>query len=104
MWAIGHDSFYDNGEGGLQVYGVHPFMMVETATKGDFIGIFFRNSNMQSPILSFNDDGSSILSYITIGGRIEAYFFIHGSPEWITQQYHNVIGKPTLPPFWSLGF
>jgi alpha-glucosidase (family GH31 glycosyl hydrolase) len=45
MWAIGLDSPYDDGTGRKGVYGVHPFVMVQTEKKGDFIGIFFRNSN-----------------------------------------------------------
>jgi len=45
MWAIGLDSPEDDGTGRKGVYGVHPFIMVQTEKKGDFIGIFFRNSN-----------------------------------------------------------
>jgi hypothetical protein len=45
MWAIGLDSPEDDGTGRKGVYGVHPFVMVQTEKKGDFIGIFFRNSN-----------------------------------------------------------
>lgn len=80
-------------------------MLVQTGkNKEDFIGLFFRNSNAQSPIVTHNADGTSTLSYITIGGIIEVYFFIHGSPAIIIQQYQNIIGHPFLPPFWSLGF
>lgn len=28
MWAKGQDSPYDDGKGGRQVYGVHPFVLV----------------------------------------------------------------------------
>jgi alpha-glucosidase (family GH31 glycosyl hydrolase) len=87
MWAIGLDSPVDDGQGRKGVYGVHPFVLVQTATKGDFIGIFFRNSNAQSPVLKYTDGGKSILSYITTGGQIEAYFFIHGSAKDIIAQY-----------------
>lgn len=66
--------------------------------------MFFRNANAQSPLLRFNADGTSTLSYITTGGMLEAYFFIHGSAKSIIQSYHNVIGHPNLPPFWSLGW
>ncbi len=68
MWAIGLDSPIDDGTGRKGVYGVHPFVLVQTATKGDYIGIYFRNSNAQSPVVKFNDDGTSMLSYITTGG------------------------------------
>lgn len=32
------------------------------------------------------------------------YFFIKGSAKEIIQSYHNIIGKPSLTPFWSLGW
>ena len=41
--------------------------------------MFFRNSNAQSPLLIFNNDGTSTLSYITTGGILEVYFFVRGS-------------------------
>ena len=44
MWAKGQDSPYDQGLGGKGVYGVHPFILVQSKTKGDFFGIFFKNS------------------------------------------------------------
>lgn len=31
------------------------------------------------------------------------YFFTKGSSKEIIQAYHNLIGKPALTPFWSLG-
>jgi len=104
MWNKGQDSPYDDLTGGLQVYGTHPFIMYQTEKMGQFAGIFFRNSNYQSPTVVFNKDGTSTLSYITTGGNIEAYFFIKGTPKEIIAQYHGVIGKPALPPFWALGW
>jgi len=32
------------------------------------------------------------------------YFFTKGSSKEIIQAYHNLIGKPTLAPFWSMGW
>src|SRR5882757_3551837 len=69
MWARGADSPYDDGTGSKQVYGVHPFILVQSKKKGDFFGMWFRNSNAQSPLIKFNPEtGGSTLSYITIGG------------------------------------
>lgn len=105
MWASGQYSPYDDGLGRKGTYGVHPFVLVQSGKRtDDYFGIFFRNSNAQSPVVRFNDDGTSTLSYITIGGQIEAYFFIHGSAKQVIQNYHNFIGKPALPPFWSMGW
>jgi alpha-glucosidase (family GH31 glycosyl hydrolase) len=83
MWAIGQNIPYDDGQGRKNVYGVHPFIMVQGKSKDDFFGIYFRNSNFQSPVLRYNADGSSTLSYITTGGILDVYFFIHGSAKSI---------------------
>jgi hypothetical protein len=87
MWAVGLDSPIDDGLGRKGTYGVHPFILVQSAVKGDYFGMFFRNSNAQSPVLKFTEDGKSILSYITIGGQIEIFFFLHGSAKDIVSQY-----------------
>ena len=68
------------------------------------MGIYFHNSNAQSPVLSFNEDGTSTLTYITTGGILDIFFFLHGSPNFVIQNYHTLIGLPNLPPYWSLGF
>lgn len=69
---------YDDGTGGKQGYGAHPFMLVQGRHPGDYFGVFFRNANAQSPLLKFNADGGSTLSYITTGGQLEIEFFFHG--------------------------
>jgi len=68
------------------------------------LGIFFRNSNAQSPVIKYQEDGKSILSYITIGGELDIYFFVQGSAKEIIAEYQNLFGKPYLPPFWTLGW
>jgi len=92
------------------VYGVHPFILIQGKNKDDFYGIYFRNSNAMTPIITFYDNPfdrskTSKLSYITTGGQLEVYFFIHGSAMDIIKKYQDVMGaKPKLPPFWSLGW
>lgn len=39
-----------------------------------------------------------------IGGILDFYFFLGPRPEDVLMQYQQVIGKPVMPPFWSLGF
>ena len=41
---------------------------------------------------------------IPICKKIEIYYFKHKSYNGIVLLYHSLIGKPLLPPLWSLGF
>lgn len=58
-----------------------------------------------TPIITFNEDGTSKLSFITIGGQLEMFFFIHGSAQDVIKKYQEFMGaRPKLPPFWALGW
>lgn len=104
MWANGQETPYDDGSGGKQVYGVHPFCLVKAKTPNRFFGIFFRSSNAQAPVITHNDDGTSILSYITTGGNLDINFFLKGTAKEVIADYQNFIGLPALPPLWSMGW
>ena len=45
MWSRDGDHAYDDGMGGKQSLGVHPFALIQTANQGEFFGLFFRNAN-----------------------------------------------------------
>lgn len=38
-----------------------------------------------------------------IGGLVELYLFLGPTPEEVIRQYHQVVGKPMMPPYWALG-
>ena len=44
------------------------------------------------------------ITYRTIGGQLELFFFPGPTPEEVIQQYMEVIGKPFMPAYWALGF
>uniref|UniRef100_A0A914E9P0 Alpha-glucosidase n=1 Tax=Acrobeloides nanus TaxID=290746 RepID=A0A914E9P0_9BILA len=44
------------------------------------------------------------LTYRTIGGMLEFFYFPGPTPENVIQQYQQVIGTPFLPAYWNLGF
>jgi alpha-glucosidase (family GH31 glycosyl hydrolase) len=44
------------------------------------------------------------LDFKVIGGVIDLFVFTGPTPEETIQQYQEVIGKPILPSYWSLGF
>lgn len=110
MWANGQESKMDNGQGGLQTYGVHPFALIQSEVPGEYFGVYFRNTNAASPVIRHNSsngthaDTGSVISYITTGGEIEFFVFTKGDAKGIVAQYHNFIGRPSLPPFWALGW
>lgn len=70
------------------------------------MGIYFRNSNAMSPVIRKGPllGSGSILSYITIGGQLEMYFMFKGTAKEIIKQYQSIIGFPSLPPLYALGW
>lgn len=104
MWTSGQVGQYDDGRGRGGLSGVHPLVVYETKTPGVYAGLYFRNSNAMSPVIAFNADGSSLLSFITIGGQVEVYFIGQGSAHGVIQTYQQMVSLPRLPPFWALGW
>jgi alpha-glucosidase (family GH31 glycosyl hydrolase) len=49
-------------------------------------------------------DRGDTLEFRVIGGIPDVYFFAGPTPAAVVSQYLEVIGKPFLPPMWSLGF
>lgn len=78
MWSHAvNRSESSQADGGKQTFGVHPFCLVKA--EGEFVGIFFRNANAQAPLITFQEDGTSVLSYITTGGNLDINFFFKGT-------------------------
>jgi len=82
------------------LYGSHPFFM-EFRNHSAY-GVFLLNSNAQDVLIQ--DEPTPSLQFITVGGVIDLFIFLGPSPSDVIQQYHQVIGHPFLPPFWSLGW
>jgi alpha-glucosidase len=68
------------------------------------MGLFFRGSNAMSPVIRYTEDDKALLSYISTGGQVEIYFIMKGSAKDVIKRYQNLVGKPSLPPLWSLGW
>lgn len=44
------------------------------------------------------------VTFRTIGGIFDIYFFLGPTPADVVRQYSEIVGKPFMPPYWSLGF
>ncbi|KAI1719105.1 glycosyl hydrolases family 31 domain-containing protein [Ditylenchus destructor] len=100
-WAMltRDDSPNSSAPNGWNYYGVHPFY-IALEPSGHAHGVLIFNSNAQEVTTA---PGPHLI-YRTIGGQLDIYFFPGPTPEQVLQQYHQLIGKPALPPYYSLGF
>ncbi|RNA26970.1 Sucrase, partial [Brachionus plicatilis] len=80
-------------------YGFQPvYYALENSTKSHMV-LFYTSNAME---YLFNPTPS--LTMRTIGGIFDLYFVIDDTPEDVFKTYHNLIGRPAFPPYWSFGF
>lgn len=70
-----------------------------TITDGSTSGVLLFSSNAMD--VSVTHDA---VQYRVVGGMLDMYCFAGPTPDLVMEQYTRVIGRPALPPFWSLGF
>ncbi|KAK7797627.1 hypothetical protein U0070_006683, partial [Myodes glareolus] len=83
----------------MNSYGVHPYYM-GLEEDGKAYGVFLLNSNAMD--VTFQP--LPALTYRTTGGILDFFVFLGPTPELVTQQYTELIGRPVMVPYWSLGF
>lgn len=66
---------------------------------GSVSGMFLLSSNAIEAVLT-----ETSVSLRVVGGMLDMYFFAGPTPAAFMEQYTRVIGRPRMPPFWSLGF
>jgi len=81
----------------VNLYGAHPFHLEMRHNLSH--GIFLLNSNAMSVEVE-----NRYLTYRVVGGILDFYIFMGPTPEEVTQQYHEVIGYPFMPPYFALGY
>eukprot|EP01031_Cornospumella_fuschlensis_P036226 gene36226-43943_t len=93
LWAadIGAMSFDKN------LYGAYPMYLQKVNGKAH--GGMLLNSNGMDVTLR-----SDKLTFKTIGGIVDFYVFVGESPADVVRQYTSIVGRPAIPPYWSLGF
>ncbi|XP_054985594.1 maltase-glucoamylase [Sorex araneus] len=82
------------------LYGVQTFFLCLEDASGSSFGVFLMNSNAMEVSLQ----PAPAITYRTIGGILDFYVFLGDTPEQVVQEYLELIGRPVLPTYWSLGF
>ncbi|KAK3870746.1 hypothetical protein Pcinc_024052 [Petrolisthes cinctipes] len=88
----------------MNEYGHHPYYMVMEDDDGNSHSVLLYNSNAMEYSTFQLDDGTPALTLRTIGGILDFHFFLGPSPEDLVSQYTGMVGRPTFPTYWSLGF
>ncbi|KAK3891879.1 hypothetical protein Pcinc_004239 [Petrolisthes cinctipes] len=86
-------------EPGRNLYSSHPFYLA-LEPDGNAHGVFLLNSNAIEAVLQ----PLPALTLRAIGGILDMYVFLGPTPNQVISQYTEVIGRPFLPPYWSLGY
>lgn len=85
------------------LYGTHPFLIQISAT-GKASGIMFMNSNAMDVSIFQSDSMGNSVGVQSTGGIIDLYVFAGPTPADVVRQFLEVVGKPAMVPYWSLGF
>uniref|UniRef100_A0AAZ3S587 Maltase n=1 Tax=Oncorhynchus tshawytscha TaxID=74940 RepID=A0AAZ3S587_ONCTS len=98
-WPIfSRDSFPNGGTHNL--YGHYPYFLCLEDESGKSFGVFLMNSNAMEVTLQ----PAPAVTYRTIGGVLDFYILLGDTPEQVVHEFLELIGKPVIPPYWSLGF
>lgn len=93
--------YYQSGQDGLSNI-VTEELDVDSAT-GNYTsytnGVFLRNAHGQEVLLNANN-----ITWRTIGGSLDFYFFSGPTQPEVTQQYLDVVGRPTMQQYWGFGY
>ncbi len=66
---------------------------------GSAEGALLLNSNGMDVVLT-----PTSYQWRSVGGILDLYFFAGPTPADVMRQYTNVVGRPAMQPYWSLGF
>uniref|UniRef100_A0A7N6ALI3 alpha-glucosidase n=1 Tax=Anabas testudineus TaxID=64144 RepID=A0A7N6ALI3_ANATE len=98
-WPIFTRDSFPNG-GTHNLYGHYPFFLCLEDDTGKSFGVFLMNSNAMEVTLQ----PAPAVTYRTIGGILDFYVFFGDTPEQVVQEFLELIGRPVIPAYWSLGF
>ncbi|XP_051512453.1 sucrase-isomaltase, intestinal-like isoform X1 [Myxocyprinus asiaticus] len=98
-WPIFTRAAFPNG-GTHNLYGHHPFFTCLEDESGKSFGVFLMNSNAMEVTIQ----PAPAITYRTIGGVLDFYILVGDTPEAVVNEFTQLIGRPFIPPYWSLGF
>uniref|UniRef100_A0A3P8ZUI1 alpha-glucosidase n=1 Tax=Esox lucius TaxID=8010 RepID=A0A3P8ZUI1_ESOLU len=98
-WPIFTRDAFPNG-GTHNLYGHYPYFLCLEDESGKSFGVFLMNSNAMEVTLQ----PAPAVTYRTIGGVLDFYILLGDTPEQVVQEFLELIGRPVIPPYWSLGF
>lgn len=81
------------------LYGVHP-LIVFIEADGAVSGVFLYNSNAMDVALQ----PTPAMTFRTIGGVLDFFILLGPTIDALMEQYTAIVGRPTMPPYWALGF
>ncbi|XP_010783286.1 sucrase-isomaltase, intestinal-like, partial [Notothenia coriiceps] len=87
-------------QGTHNLYGHYPFFLCLEDESGKSFGVFLMNSNAMEVTLQ----PAPAVTFRTIGGVLDFYILFGDTPEQVVQEFLELIGRPVIPPYWSLGF
>ncbi|KAL7640682.1 UNVERIFIED_CONTAM: hypothetical protein RMT77_008957 [Armadillidium vulgare] len=87
----------------VNLYGSYPYYLNIEDDDGNTHSVFLENSNALE-YSTFMLDGSPAVTVRAIGGILDFHLFFGPTPDDVTVQYTEFVGRPYLPPYWALGF
>uniref|UniRef100_A0A671MMG6 alpha-glucosidase n=1 Tax=Sinocyclocheilus anshuiensis TaxID=1608454 RepID=A0A671MMG6_9TELE len=97
-WPIFTRDSFPNG-GTHNLYGHYPYFTCLENESGQSFGVFLMNSNAMEVTIQ-----PAAITYRTIGGVLDFYILVGDTPEAVVDEFTQLIGRPFIPPYWSLGF
>lgn len=98
-WPIFTRDSFPNG-GTHNLYGHYPYFTCLEDESGQSIGVFLMNSNAMEVTIQ----PAPAVTFRTIGGVLDFYVLVGDTPEAVVDEFTKLIGRPFIPPYWSLGF
>ncbi|XP_056421060.1 sucrase-isomaltase, intestinal isoform X1 [Hyla sarda] len=98
-WPIFTRDWFPNGDGN-NLYGAQTFFLCLEDETGASFGVFFMNSNAMEVIMQ----PAPAVTYRTIGGILDFYVILGNNPEEVVMEYLELVGRPYMPAYWTLGF